>query len=106
MRRGMAALLAALCLMLFTAGALCENAQDTKEENAQEIPEFYGYIGKRMIGDVLQGLNLDHFRMCIEVIAYDRKRPIIGRFAHIVARPVLKLKDNCILSFGCLTVMG
>ncbi len=43
MRRGMMALFAALCLLMLTAGGLCEAAQDTKEE-----AEFYGYIGKRM----------------------------------------------------------
>ena len=48
MRRGMLALIAALCLTLFAAGALGENAPDTKEETVQEIPELYGYIGKRM----------------------------------------------------------
>jgi len=48
MRRGMMALLAALCLLLFAAGGVCEAAQDTKEETTQEVPELYGYIGKRM----------------------------------------------------------
>lgn len=52
MRYRITALVAVLWLM-FAAAALCEAAQDTKEENAQqstvqEEAEFYGYIGKRM----------------------------------------------------------
>ena len=52
MRRVLTALLA-LWMMLFASCALCETAQETKEEAAQEEAEqeeaeLYGYIGKRM----------------------------------------------------------
>ena len=52
MRCGMIALPILLCLLLFAPGGICEAAPDTNEtasvQEAEEIPELYGYIGKRM----------------------------------------------------------